>query len=498
MPLVQTSTVCKSFGGVRALAEVSFTVEPGEIHALAGENGAGKSTLIKILGGVLKPDAGTVDVDGIRITTFSPAAARRAGVAVISQQPALFHELTVAENIGLALEQGSPWQRVNWTERRNQAQKMLARVGADIRPEALVRDLSMPQQQLVEIAKALGLSAKVLILDEPTASLTGREVDRLLDMLRGLRAAGTGLVYVSHRLEEMFAVADRVTVLRDGKLIATEPIKSLNRQSLIALMAGRETNNEYPEPGAVSNRRVLETRGVGCKATGVSGINLTVNAGEILGIAGLVGSGRTELAQILFGLTPADSGEIRFNNAPVRIDSPQTAVRLGIAYTPEDRKRQGAILPMSIASNTTLASLGRVSAAGWLLNGKEAELARDLNERLETKAPSVYTKTGDLSGGNQQKVVLARWLATKPTLILLDEPTQGVDVGAKSEIHRLVAQLARDGAAVLLISSELPEVLGLSHRVAVMRNGRLAGILNREEAQPEAVLALAFGSVAAA
>ena len=497
MPLIHTTAVSKSFGGVRALDSVTFTVEPGEIHALAGENGAGKSTLIKILGGALEPDSGTVEINGDPVREFTPAAARRAGVAVISQQPALFHELTVAENIGLAIEHGSPWQRIDWAARSKQAQQMLARAGADIPPDALVRHLSMPQQQLVEIAKALGLSARVLVLDEPTSSLTGREVDRLLETLRALRTAGTGIVYVSHRLDEMFAVADRVTVLRDGKCIATLPMSNLDRQQLIALMAGRETNNEYPEPGHVSDRCVLETRGLGCKATGVSGVNITVNAGEILGIAGLVGSGRTELAQILFGLTPADSGEILLNGATVLIGSPRAAVRLGIAYTPEDRKRQGAILPMSVAANTSLASLRTVSAGGWLLAGKEANMARDLNERLDTKAPSVHTITSDLSGGNQQKVVLARWLATKPSLILLDEPTQGVDVGAKAEIHRLVAQLARDGAAVILISSELPEVLGLSHRVAVMRHGRIAGILSREKAQPEAVLALAFGGVAA-
>ena len=497
MALIQTTTVSKSFGGVRALERVNFAVEPGEIHALAGENGAGKSTLIKILGGALEPDSGTVEIGGVRVTDFNPAAARRAGVAVISQQPALFNELTVAENIGLAMEQGSAWQRIDWPGRALQAQQMLERVGADIRPDAYVRDLSMPQQQLVEISKALGLAAKVLVLDEPTASLTGHEVDRLLNMLRGLRAAGTGIVYISHRLEEMFAVADRVTVLRDGRLIATQPMASLDRQGLIALMAGRETNNEYPEPGLVGEKVVLETRGLGCKATGVSGVSLQVHAGEILGLAGLVGSGRTELAQILFGLTPADTGEIFLHGAPIKIDSPHKAVASGIAYTPEDRKRQGAILPMSIAVNTSLASLGGVSAAGWMLSGKEATLAQDLNQRLDTKAPSVYTTTGDLSGGNQQKVVLARWLATKPALILLDEPTQGVDVGAKAEIHRLVAQLARDGAAVILISSELPEVLGLSHRVAVMRNGRIAGVLTREEARPEAVLALAFGAKAA-
>jgi rhamnose transport system ATP-binding protein len=497
MALIETTLVSKSFGGVRALDGVTFTLEAGEIHALAGENGAGKSTLIKVLGGALEPDSGTVRIDGAAVETFTPAAARRAGVAVISQQPALFHELTVAENIGLALEAGSLWRRIDWNTRKQQAKQMLERVGADISPDALVRDLSMPQQQLVEIAKALGLSAKVLILDEPTASLTGREVDRLLDLLRGLRAAGTGILYVSHRLDEMFEVADRVTVLRDGQPIATRAIGSLDRSALIALMAGRETNSEYPEVALTGGKCVLETRNLGCASTGVSGINLSVRSGEIFGIAGLVGSGRTELAQILFGLTPADSGEILLNGTRVRIGSPGEAVKLGIAYTPEDRKRQGAILAMTVAENTSLACLGSVSNAGWLNGRKEANLARVLNERLDTKAPSVHTVTGDLSGGNQQKVVLARWLATKPSVILLDEPTQGVDVGAKAEIHRLIAQLALDGAAVILISSELPEVLGLAHRVAVMRSGRLAGVLERAEAKPEAILALAFGSVAA-
>ena len=372
MPLIHTTAVSKSFGGVRALEGVTFAVEPGEIHALAGENGAGKSTLIKILAGSLAPDSGTVEIGGAKVSDFNPAAARRAGVAVISQQPALFHELTVAENIGLAQERGSLWSRVDWTGRTRRAAETLERVGADIRPDALVRDLSMPQQQLVEIAKTLGISAKVLILDEPTASLTGREVERLLDMLRGLRAGGMGLVYVSHRLEEMFALADRVTVLRDGRVVGCEPMANLSRSGLIALMAGRETNNDYPAPGVIGERRVLETRSLGCRSSGVSGVSLTVNAGEILGIAGLVGSGRTELAQILFGLTPADSGEILMNGTSVRVESPAAAVRLGIAYTPEDRKRQGAILPMSIASNTSLASLGAVSSAGWLRDGREA------------------------------------------------------------------------------------------------------------------------------
>jgi rhamnose transport system ATP-binding protein len=375
---------------------------------------------------------------------------------------------------------------------------MLERVGAEIKPDAFVRDLSMPQQQLVEISKALGLSAKVLILDEPTASLTGREVDRLLDLLRGLRAAGTGILYVSHRLDEMFAIADRVTVLRDGQVVGTRQMASLDRAALIALMAGRETSSEYPAPGPIGVERVLETRNLGCSLNGVSGVTLSVNAGEILGLAGLVGSGRTELAQILFGLAPADSGEILLNGKAVRIGSPAEAVKFGIAFTPEDRKRQGAILPMTVAENTTLASLDTVSTAGWLSGSREASLARDLNERIDTKAPSVYTAASDLSGGNQQKVVLARWLATKPSLILLDEPTQGVDVGAKAEIHRLVAQLARDGAAVLLISSELPEVLGLANRVAVMRNGRVSGVLSRQEATPEAVLELAFGAAGSA
>lgn len=503
MPLIETVNVSKSFGGVRALDGVSFTVLGSAIHALAGENGAGKSTLIKILSGAHEADAGEVRIGGQAMMRLNPSAARAAGIAVISQQPALFHELTVAENIGLATESGSSggmFGRVDWRARRMRAEELLARVGAEIPATARVRELSMPQQQLVEIAKALGLSAKVMILDEPTASLTGREVDRLMELLRGLRAAGTGIVYVSHRLEEMFALADRVTVLRDGRLVATKAMAEVDRAGLIALMAGRETNAEYPEPGAVdaAQAAVLETRGLGCAASGVSSVDLKVRRGEIVGVAGLVGSGRTELAQILFGLTPADAGEIVLHGKPVVIGSPAEAVAHGIAYTPEDRKRQGAVLAMSIAANTTLARLDAVSKAGLVDGGAEAELAREINEKLETKAPSVYTAAGDLSGGNQQKVVLARWLATKPSLIILDEPTQGVDVGAKAEIHRLIAGLARDGAGVILISSELPEVLGLSHRVLVMRNGRVAGTLERAEATPEAVLALAFGGAGGA
>ena len=495
-PLLRLTSIGKHFGGVRALNDVSFDLHSGEVHALVGENGAGKSTLIKVISGAHAPDSGSIEIAGKALVHNSPSVARSLGVAVIYQQPALFPDLTVSENIALRLERGGPWRTIRWRERRDRAAALLARVGAtSVSPGSFVRDLSMPQQQLVEIAAALGGQARVLILDEPTASLSDREVANLFRVIRELKQQGVGMVYISHRLEELPQIADRVTVLRDGSYVGTRPMADVDRAELIRLMVGREVSTVFPKVDVTPGDVVLETRDLSCRATGVHGVSLSVRAGEILGLAGLVGAGRTELAHALFGLTPADGGRILLKGKPVTIESPARAVALGIAYVPEDRRRHGVILEMPVSANTTLAVLREVSRFGLINFAKERAVARAFAQRLGTKTPSVDNPVGNLSGGNQQKVALARWLAAEPSVIILDEPTQGVDVGAKAEIHRLMGELASRGLAIVMISSELPEVLGMSDRVAVMHGGAVVGVLPRAEATAERVMELAVGHV---
>ncbi|HEY1375369.1 MAG TPA: sugar ABC transporter ATP-binding protein, partial [Gemmataceae bacterium] len=376
-PLLRLTDVSKSFGGVRALRGVSFDLCAGEVHALVGENGAGKSTLVKIVTGAHRPDAGTVEIAGRPVPENDPVRAKALGVAAVYQQPALFPDLSVAENVALALEPPGRWRRVRWADRRRRAADLLARVGAAIDPAAEARRLTMPQQQLVEIAKAVGAGARVVILDEPTASLTEREVENLFRVIRDLTARGAGVVYVSHRLDELPRIADRVTALRDGQLVGTRPVAEVSRAELIRMMVGRDLEAVFPKRAVPIGDVVLETRNLGCRESGVSGVSLTVRAGEILGLAGLVGAGRTELARVLFGLTPADAGEILVRGRPVRVDSPAAAIRHGIAYVPEDRRRHGVIPDLSVAANATLAALGRVSRAGLLDAARETELADD-------------------------------------------------------------------------------------------------------------------------
>lgn len=493
MALLQLSSIAKAFGGVHALKGVGFELNAGEVHALIGENGAGKSTLIKTITGAHQPDSGSIFVDDKLIEGNDPGRSRALGIAAIYQQPALFPDLTVAENIAMRLERGGPWRTVRWSRRSRRAAELLDRVGATISPAALVGDLTMPQQQLVEIASAIGSDARILILDEPTASLSDREVDNLFRVIRELRRRGVGMIYISHRLEELAQIADRVTILRDGTRVATRSMRDVDRSELIRLMVGRELSSVFPKIDVKPGKVLLETRDLSCRSSGVSAVSLSVRAGEILGLAGLVGAGRTELARVLFGLTPADGGEIRIETTHVTIDSPSRAVALGIAYVPEDRRRHGVILEMPVASNATLAILRKISRGGWIDFTRERKVAAQFVERFAIKTPSVETPVGNLSGGNQQKVALARWLATEPRIIILDEPTQGVDVGAKAEIHRLMGELASRGLAIIMISSELPEVLGMSDRIAVMHAGRIVGTLDRAEATQERVLALALG-----
>ncbi|HYE73772.1 MAG TPA: sugar ABC transporter ATP-binding protein, partial [Blastocatellia bacterium] len=464
-----------------------------EVHALVGENGAGKSTLIKIITGAVQADSGELLLDGKAITDNSPTVARHLGIAAIYQQPALFPELTVAENIALGLEQNGFWKRIDWRARHKRAAELLAKVGARISTDAFAGELSMPQQQLVEIARALGANAKVVIMDEPTASLSEEDTQNLFRVVRELRSSGVGIIYISHRLEELPAIADRVTVLRDGSTISTREMSDVDKQELIRLMVGRELSSVFPKREVAIGETILELRGLTSHEAGIHNINLSIRAGEIVGLAGLVGAGRTELARTIFGLTAADQGEILIKGNRVTINSPSQAISHGIAYVPEDRRKHGVILDLSISANATLASLNKLSNSGFLNFQGERELAADYAQRLSVKTPSLFAPVSTLSGGNQQKVALSRWLATKPSVLILDEPTQGIDVGAKSEIHSLMCDLAQQGMAILMISSELPEVLGMSDRIAVMHKGTITGVMNRSEATQQNVLSLALG-----
>src|SRR5262249_879736 len=504
--LLKADSINKSFGAVRALKGVSFDLRAGEVHALVGENGAGKSTLIKIITGALQPDraeAGdscSLFINGQNVVENSPSLAKRLSVAAVYQQTPLFSDLAVTENLALGLEQGGLLRRVSWRRRNARARELLDRIGARIDPQTPASALTMPEQQLVEIARALGSSpesgAKILIMDEPTASLAERETEHLFKVISELRAQGAGVIYISHRLEELFEIADRVTVLRDGETVATRAMKEIDQAELIHLMVGRELSAVFPKREVKIGQTVLEVRNLSSRAAGVHNVSLSVRAGEILGLPGVVGAGRTELARALFGLLPSDDGSVLLrspNLGEVTIDSPAKAVELGIAYVPEDRRRHGAILEMPIAANMTLAILDRISNLKFLDLKSERKVAVDFATRLSVKPPATFAPAGAISGGHQQKVALARWLATKPRVLILDDPTQGIDVGAKSEIHRLMCDLAEAGMAIIMISSELPEILGMSDRIAVMRGGTVVGLMERHEATQQKILELGLG-----
>jgi len=463
------------------------------VHALVGENGAGKSTLIRVLTGAVSQDSGTVLLDGLPIADNSPRRSRELGIAAIYQQPSIFPDLTVAENIALANESGGLLRRVSWGSRIRLAAELLESIGADIDPRREAGSLSMPEQQLVEIAKALGGNLRVLILDEPTASLTERETDRLFSVVRKLRADGAGLIYISHRLEELARIADRITVLRDGETIATRDAASTDSGELIRLMAGRELSAVFPKRVVPIGAPVLDVRRLTSAAAGITNVSFQLRAGEILGLGGLVGAGRTQLAEILFGLSPVDSGEVYLHGEPVSLGSPAAAIRAGIAYVPEDRRRHGVCAELPVRANVTLSILDRVSNGPVLDQDAERIIAGTWVSDLAVKTDGIDAPAASLSGGNQQKVAIARALATGPRVLILDEPTQGIDVGAKAECHRIMCDLAANGVAILMISSELAEIMGMSDRIAVMRGGELAGILDRADATPESVLALALG-----
>jgi rhamnose transport system ATP-binding protein len=484
-PFVSLSGMSKSFTGVKVLKDVSFDVRAGEVHALLGENGAGKSTLIKMMSGLYAPDAGTIVVDGKEVRFTSTRDASAAGIATVYQELLLFPELTVAENVFLGSYPRTSAGWIDWPEVRARTRALLDQLDTfDLDVDAKVLTLSVAQRQRVEIAKALSKNARVLIMDEPTASLVESDVQRLMQIVRQLRERGVAIVYVSHRLPEIFELADRVTVLRDGAHVATRDIGEVNEQQLVSMMVGRPIDSLFPKVHATIGETVLEVRNLN-HGRHVRDISFSLHSGEILGIAGLVGSGRTELALTLFGMTPATSGEILVEGRAVRIASPRQARDLGIAYVPEDRGLQGLVKPMAIRKNVSMAIIERLSSGIFIKAREEAQRALAAVKRLSIRCRSIAQPVGELSGGNQQKVVIAKWLETNPKVLILDEPTRGVDVGAKAEIHGIMGELVKQGVAVLMISSELPEVLGMSDRILVMSGGRITGEIERAQATPE-------------
>lgn len=492
--LVVIRGVCKSFPGVVALDHVDFDLRKGEIHALLGENGAGKSTLIKIIAGVYAPDAGTVLIRGTEVRQFTPRAARALGVGTVYQGLSLVPYLTVAQNLFLGHEQVRG-AAIGWLDRagmRTRALEVLQSVGLDPNPDSPVNRLGASNQQLVEIAKVLLLGAEILILDEPTDKLTASETTRLFDLLRTMREDGKGIIYITHKLEEIGAIADRVTVLRDGQGVATISASAAPVPQLIQMMVGRDLKEMFPKLSIQAGAELLRVEHLTTPEV-LRDVGFAVRAGEIVGIAGLIGSGRTELAKALVGAVPGAHGSIFLSGRRVLITSPEAALRAGLALLPEDRHRDGVFLHLPVRENIVLPSLRRL----WLDFREMETTARNFATRLRIRTPSLQSLVMQLSGGNQQKVVLSKWLASRARVFIFDEPTQGIDVGSKVEIYRLIGELAQSGAAIILISSELREVLALSDRVLVMRRGRLVGEFARSDATPERVLASVFGESAA-
>ncbi len=494
-PFLRLNGVRKTYPGVVALAGFDMSVAAGEVIGLVGENGAGKSTLMKILGGVTDPDRGSIEIDGTSHARLTVAQSMRAGIAFVHQELNLFDNLDVAANVFIGREprRGGPLNLVDTARMRADVAPILTRLGASFSPSTPVADLSLAQQQLVEIAKALSMRARLVILDEPTSSLPVAETDRLLDVIAALKTEGIAVIFISHRLGEIERACDRVVVLRDGVLAGTLDKGEINHDRMVKLMIGRDLKVVYAAPAAARGAVALAVQGLRTAAYPHRSIDLDIHAGEILGLAGLVGSGRTEMARVLFGIDRPEAGAMVLGGRPVQFRHASKAVASGVFLVPEDRKGAGILLDLPIAQNITLPNLPAYASAQLVSHQRETSRAEQSRTDLAIKAPTVATRTGSLSGGNQQKVVLAKWLAMQPRVMIFDEPTRGIDIGAKSEIYRFMRALADAGVAVLMISSDMEEVIGISDRVAVMHEGAIAGILERDRASEENILQLAVG-----
>src|SRR5215216_4813040 len=492
--LLELKKISKSFSGVEVLHEVSFELQSGEVHALLGENGAGKSTLVKIITGVHQPDKGEILLNGEPIHFSDARESRQAGIAAIYQELSLFPDLDVAENIFAGRQPVTFGGRVDWRKLYAEAGKLLESLGVKLDLKQKARTLSIAQQQMVEIARAFSINAQILIMDEPTSSLTLHEVDDLFRLVRRLRTEGTAIIFISHRLEELFEISDRVTVLRDGSYVGTRLIKDITRDDLIRMMVGRTISNLFPKQEVQTGDVILKVENL-ARAGSFQDVSFELRRGEILGLAGLVGAGRTNVARAIFGVEPATGGGIQVEGRDVAITSPQQAIELGLAYVPEDRQVHGLIPSMPITPNISLPILHQYARMGWLQDKRERKSAYEAAVQMDVRANNIWQLARELSGGNQQKVVLAKWLSTKPRILILDEPTRGIDVGTKAAVHGLMSKLAAEGMAILMISSELPEILGMSDRVIVMREGLVTGEFSRAEATQEKIISAATQNV---
>ena len=492
-PLLEMRGIGKRFPGVVALDNVELAIAPGEVVALAGENGAGKSTLMKILGGIYQPEDGQVLVNGNPVVFRGVADATAQGIGFVHQELNVLDNLTVAENVFLGREPRIARYLIDRKKLNSSTKQYLAKLGLEVEPDTPLRDLSMAQQQMVEIAKALSLNARIVIMDEPTSSLTLTETGQLLSVIADLRAEGVSIIYISHRLGEIKQIADRVVVLRDGKNAGTLERDEIDHDRIVKLMVGRAIEEFYDHSTGAATSSFAEIRGLRTKRYPRAPISFDVRKGEILGIAGLVGAGRSEAAQAIFGVDASEEAKVSLNGQEINIRSARDAIRNGIYLVPEDRRIAGLIVDMPIRENITLPALSRYSSAGLVSKSRESKRAKEMCERLKVKAPSTETKAANLSGGNQQKVVLAKWLSLDPKLLIFDEPTRGIDVGAKSEIYQLMRDLAASGVAIMMISSDMEEILRESDRIAVMHEGAITGVLDRSEASEEAVMRLAVG-----
>lgn len=485
--LIEAKGISKSFAGVEVLRDVDLALYRGEIHALLGENGAGKSTFAKILAGVHRPTRGTITLNGSAVEIQNPLAAQRLGITLIHQEPLSFPDLSVAENLVLGRLAGSPWSNVPWKEIEEEAASLMALLGVDIDVKRPMRGLSIADQQMVEIARALASDSRLIIMDEPTAPLTPKEVETLFTIARRLRDEGRTIIFISHRLEEVRALCDRVTIFRDGNKVATDEIARLTDADIIRLMIGRSLREYLKKQEASIGDVALSVKGL-TKAGYFHDISFDIRHGEIVGLGGLVGAGRTDVARALFGIAPADKGEIAINGQPVIIDDPARAIDHGLAFVPEDRAIAGIFRTLSVEQNITAAVPEKISNANIINFAAEHEIAKDSIAKLSIRLASVRQPIGELSGGNQQKSILARWLLTDPEILILDEPTRGIDIGVKAEFYDMIGELAASGRAILLISSELPELLALCDRVLVMSEGRITADIPRKDATQESIM----------